>query len=580
MDTIKKVIQIVQCENIRVHLPLMRVFIEFADALKVDSNWEIKTIERLQDLKDEGIILMGNDFGPKDKVRYDIINYLSKFTKGIFIVWYWKHNLPHYDTPERELLQKVIHTSEEKLCPILEHKDIFNYYNSLPNYVPLLLRANEPIEQIGKNERIDKRMYCFMGSSYGMHMIPTKYDGLYHRADVNGFLDYETRKQIYLTSIFALGYHGEEPITQKSISQRIFEGLAYGCIVLTNSQYAVEYTDNICIYVNSLQDVEREIEYYYNNIEKRKEKQELGYEWMRKNRGTNRVAWKLFFDKIEELKYYQDFSSVFVNCLGGLGNQIFQIANGFVYAKKYNKSFFLSKSWNGLSKERPSYWDSVLQSCKDNLCEKDEFKNSTLYKESKFNYSLIPFIEGNVSFEGYFQSETYFEDYSEDLRKFLNIYPKKDNSKDIISRDVISKEIVAIHIRRGDYLKHPEFHTILTKTYYDEAKKIIEEKLGYRPNYKYFSEDTKWVNEQFKDDLNEDDEVVLPKSDIEEFQEMINCDHFILANSSFSWWASWFSDFDRKIPQIVIAPKEWFGVYMKSQNQDWSSVYRKHWIQI
>ena len=577
MDTIRKVIQIVQTENIRVHPPLFRVFIEFADALKVDSNWEIKTIERLQDLKDEGIILMGNDFGPKEKVRNDIINTLSKFTKGIFIAWYWKHNISCYDIPERELLQKVIHTSEEKLIPIPQHQDIFKYYHSKPNYVPLLLRANEPIEQIGKNPRSDDRIFCFMGSSYGMNMIPTKYNGIYHRADVQGFLDYETRKQIYLTSVFALGYHGDEPIAQKSISQRIFEGLAYGCIVLTNSHYAVEYTDNICIYVNSLQDVEREIEYYNNNPEKRKEKQELGYEWMRKNRGTNRVAWKLFFDKIEELQYYQDYSSVFVNCLGGLGNQIFQIANGFAYAKRNNKRFFISKTWSGLSKERPSYWDSMLEGCKENLLEKDEFKHSTLYKESGFKYSFIPSLEGNISLEGYFQSESYFEDHSEDLRKFLNIYPEVSSKS---SRDTISKEIVAIHIRRGDYLKHPEFHTILTKEYYDEAKRIIEEKLGYRPIYKYFSEDTEWVKETFKENIQETDIVVLQKSDIEEFQEMINCDHFILANSSFSWWASWFSDFERKTPQIVIAPKYWFGVYVQERNQSWESVYRKHWIRI
>jgi hypothetical protein len=61
---------------------------------------------------------------------------------------------------------------------------------------------------------------------------------------------------------------------------------------------------------------------------------------------------------------------------------------------------------------------------------------------------------------------------------------------------------------------------------------------------------------------------------------MINCDHFILANSSFGWWASWFSDFERKTPQIVIVPKYWFGVYVQERNQNWESVYRKHWIRI
>jgi hypothetical protein len=260
---------------------------------------------------------------------------------------------------------------------------------------------------------------------------------------------------------------------------------------------------------------------------------------------------------------------VYVKLCGGLGNQLFQIANGYAYSLHFNKDFYVSRTWEVMKPERPSYWNSILKTSQPYLKDISEFKG-TYYKEPQWNYQQIPYIEGDVIFDGYFQSEKYFEDYSFALRKYFNIYPEKDSSK----------TTVAIHIRRGDYLKHPEFHTILTKDYYDSAKKIIEEKLGYRPIYKYFSEDTEWIKETFKDDIIDSDIVVPPKPDIEEFQEMINCDHFILANSSFSWWASWFSDFECKEPQIVIAPKKWFGVYMEQQKQDWSSIYRKNWIQL
>jgi hypothetical protein len=123
-------------------------------------------------------------------------------------------------------------------------------------------------------------------------------------------------------------------------------------------------------------------------------------------------------------------------------------------------------------------------------------------------------------------------------------------------------------------------HTILTKEYYDEAKKIIEEKLGFRPIYKYFSEDTKWVKETFKEDITDLDSIINSGSDVEDFQEMMNCDHFILANSSFGWWASWLSDNLKETTQIVVAPKEWFGFYMKQKGEDWSSIFRNHWILI
>ena len=156
----------------------------------------------------------------------------------------------------------------------------FQYLKSIPNYCPLLLRANEPIENIGLNKRTDERVYCFMGSSYGMEMIPNKYSGIYHRVETSGFLDYDTRKNIYLSSVIALGYHSNAAIEQQSISQRIFEGMSYGCIVLTNSLTAEKYTDGICIYVKDKKEAENKIQYYLDNPEERKEKQEKGYKWV------------------------------------------------------------------------------------------------------------------------------------------------------------------------------------------------------------------------------------------------------------------------------------------------------------
>jgi hypothetical protein len=36
---------------------------------------------------------------------------------------------------------------------------------------------------------------------------------------------------------------------------------------------------------------------------------------------------------------------------------------------------------------------------------------------------------------------------------------------------------------------------------------------------------------------------------------MSNCNYFVMANSSFSWWAAWLSD---KAGKKVIAPQRWF----------------------
>ena len=261
----------------------------------------------------------------------------------------------------------------------------------------------------------------------------------------------------------------------------------------------------------------------------------------------------------------QDKSSVFVKLCGGFGNQLFQIANGYAYSLRYKKNFYISRTWEGMKPERPSYWDSILKPLQPYLKDVSEFKG-TYYKEPQWNYQEIPFIEGDVIFDGYFQCEKYFEDFSEAIRKLFAIYPSVPKNS--------SELKVAIHIRRGDYLKVPNFHTILQKDYYEQGKSILESKIS-KPEYIYFSEDTEWVKETFQDSMKEQDIVISGLSDIEEFQLMINCNHFILANSSFGWWASWFSDIDNQ--SIIIAPIQWFG---RDFYGSWSGIYKDKFIKI
>ena len=76
-----------------------------------------------------------------------------------------------------------------------------------------------------------------MGSPYELHLKPSnKYKGIFHTTyDHTKFLDYSTRRNIYLSSIFALGIQSKDNIGFNHTIQRIYGALAYGCIVLTNS---------------------------------------------------------------------------------------------------------------------------------------------------------------------------------------------------------------------------------------------------------------------------------------------------------------------------------------------------------
>jgi hypothetical protein len=52
------------------------------------------------------------------------------------------------------------------------------------------------------------------------------------------------------------------------------------------------------------------------------------------------------------------------------------------------------------------------------------------------------------------------------------------------------------------------------------------------------------------------------------------CDHFIISNSTFSWWGAWLSRSDNK---IVISPSTWFGPDVAEDSKD---IWCDSWIKI
>ena len=83
------------------------------------------------------------------------------------------------------------------------------------------------------------------------------------------------------------------------------------------------------------------MEYYNAHPEEVLKKQQQGYEWTKKH-GTNRASIELFLHSIKS-RFNDEFYSeesvkpvVSVNIMGGLGNQLFQIAAAYSYARQNN----------------------------------------------------------------------------------------------------------------------------------------------------------------------------------------------------------------------------------------------------
>ena len=108
--------------------------------------------------------------------------------------------------------------------------------------------------------------------------------------------------------------------------------------------------------------------------------------------------------------------------------------------------------------------------------------------------------------------------------------------------------VCGVHVRRGDYLHLANAHPVLGIDYYREA-------MGRVPASKFlvFSDDVGWCKENFRDPKCV---VTDPADTIVDFSMLRLCNHQIIGNSSFSWWAAWLNPHEDK---VIVAPSKWFG---------------------
>ncbi len=166
---------------------------------------------------------------------------------------------------------------------------------------------------------------------------------------------------------------------------------------------------------------------------------------------------------------------------------------------------------------------------------------------------------GCITLQGYWQSEKYFKDIAPILRKDLVFKSTPQAGFDAYEKAITASVTpVSVHIRRGDYVHHPEF----SKTYgfvgLDYYRKAIEmmQKLYGNCVFFVFTDDKPWVEKHLafiKNSVLVDNRG--ENSDLDDLHLMSLCKHNIIANSSYSWWGAWLNGNEEK---LVIAPRVWY----------------------
>ena len=245
----------------------------------------------------------------------------------------------------------------------------------------------------------------------------------------------------------------------------------------------------------------------------------------------------------------QTKNKVTVNLKGGLGNQLFQILAGYNYAKVHNKEFFIdyNNKFHASQGNHPStYKDNLFENITENKID----SSFNLYNEPSFEYNKIPFINGNVLLEGYFQSDHYFDKDDLNIISF-NSLKTKINQID----NFIDDNAVGIHVRGGDYKIYSK-HNIINQQYYNDSTNLFKNSKLYA-----VTDDTNYANQLLPSGV----KIIDGGSEIGDFLFLTRCKNLIISNSTLSWFASYFNKKD-----IIVAPSRWFN-----DNTNTEGLYRK-----
>lgn len=272
---------------------------------------------------------------------------------------------------------------------------------------------------------------------------------------------------------------------------------------------------------------------------------------------------------------------ILVRLKGGLGNQMFQYAfakslqsrtNAAVKLEMHsllnrNKGDFVYRDYDLpiFNVKLPLHTShSVLKKISDlkvsrltRLVQKIRLKKFNVIVEPHFHHSKdIMKPNDNGLYDGWWQSHLYFEGIETALRKDFSFSNAVEENSFQIKRKIQESNAVCLNVRRTDFLQNDVLNSTDLNYFIrgvDYVKNHVED-----PHFFVFSDDIEWCKEYIKPHA--------PMTVVDHshkgykfgnyLQLMSMCDHFIIPNSSFAYWAVWLRN---NHEGIVVAPKNWFA---------------------
>ena len=266
---------------------------------------------------------------------------------------------------------------------------------------------------------------------------------------------------------------------------------------------------------------------------------------------------------------------IYLRLMGGLGNQLFQYAAGRSLADRLGVELVLDDRYvvrksqhTGLALDAFNIRARLMNNSEQQSFSEGKIRLARWFKklirplgkvfwQTQFNYDpALDILPAGHLLSGFWQTERFMHNMHQ-LRLDLVLKAPLSAPAQKVKRIINAVESVALHVRRGDYLKDQKTitrHGACSQSYYQNAIDYVLEKKPIAEFF-VFSDDPQWVKTHIK----------LPPQCTyvsaaniaaeEDLALISRCKHQIIANSTFSWWGAWLN---KNCDKIVVCPSPWF----------------------
>ncbi len=279
-------------------------------------------------------------------------------------------------------------------------------------------------------------------------------------------------------------------------------------------------------------------------------------------------------------------SRVIFRSIGGIGNQLFVLSAAMAHSKHFGIKVGLDtrRSAKGKNRGGPHNLPSQLSSLLLNSVPLAKFQVSPLasfaldtmasveskilhlakmnrtsgwcHTSQKSGYDEAVFEKRALYFRGYFQSYKYLSYLREKNQDFTLSLMNPSFEFQEISETLEKTKFTVVHFRRGDYLSAANNFGTLGINYYIRALKKLQLTSGMKKVIVFSDDDEIYRDKSIREIFSDFDSSFLPTSKLDPAEALLLMSRgssFVIANSSFSWWAAALSK-----SVDVIYPSVWF----------------------